>query len=239
MMAELLFSDDDEILNEQTDVDLDLLEETGEKEDTTFQNGVEGDGGKEDIDVRLRRTGVQEEKGEKEKNEDVKYDPVDVVKKVRLRSLAWKFFYFKGTESSGPNKNRVFCKLCDEKKRKKDISCSYCGATSNLIDHLKKYHGAEYAKAEEEENKKEVNKKTNVITNFFGRSAKNIYKWPKSSKSWKDLTTALAKWLCVNSRSSLMVEDSGFLAFIALDAKSKMNVSFARHHGQLYQDIRF
>ena len=88
MMAELLFSDDDEILNEQTDVDLDLLEETGEKEDTTFQNGVEGDGGKEDIDVRLRRTGEQEEKGEKEINEDVKYDPVDVVKKVKLRSLA-------------------------------------------------------------------------------------------------------------------------------------------------------
>ena len=45
---------------------------------------------------------------------------------------------------------------------------------------------------------------------------KKVKKWPKTTEKWKELTLALAKWFCTSSRSSAMVDDAGFHAFLTL-----------------------
>ena len=42
----------------------------------------------------------------------IRFEPSDVVKVVK--SKVWKYFYFKGTTSTGPERNRVYCNLCKE-----------------------------------------------------------------------------------------------------------------------------
>ena len=62
--------------------------------------------------------------------------------------------------------------------------------------------------------------------------------WPKSSEKWKKLTMSLAKWFCKNSRSTAMVEDEGFAAFMALACPSyelPSRKTLSKYIEELYQ----
>ena len=50
------------------------------------------------------------------------------------RSVVWEYFVFKGNKVEGPNKKKVFCKLCERnvKKGKLMPGIAYCGGTTNL-----------------------------------------------------------------------------------------------------------
>ena len=71
------------------------------------------------------------------------------------RSVVWEYFNFKGTKQKGPNKNRVYCKICEKtvKKGKMMMGISYCGGTTNMTNHLKVWHKSEFKKTLEEEEK--------------------------------------------------------------------------------------
>ena len=61
-------------------------------------------------------------------------------------SLCWNFFFFKGTEEDGPEKSRVYCKLCP--KARSNHGVPYHGSTSGLISHLRTNHENQLKQAE-------------------------------------------------------------------------------------------
>ena len=124
------------------------------------------------------------------------------------RSVVWQYFIFKGSKLRGPNKKKVFCKLCVKtvKKGKMMPGITYSGGTSNLSNHLKIWHNSDYKKTIGDEK----NNKSKSITDFFREKVKNVTLWSKSSASWKNVTMTIAKWFCKSSRPANMVEDSGF-----------------------------
>ena len=79
---------------------------------------------------------------ELEDGEEVTYQPSEILKQLP-RSLCWQFYVFKQGEDRTPDRDRVFCKVCDK-------CITYCigGVTTNLNHHLKKSHLKEYIAAE-------------------------------------------------------------------------------------------
>lgn len=65
-----------------------------------------------------------------------------------------------------------------------------------------------------------LSKPAETILGHFKEQPNPNPKWSKSSEKWKDLTKSLAKWFCKISRSTAMVEDEGFAAFLALACPS-------------------
>ena len=88
------------------------------------------------------------------------FEAKSVLKGKRERSTVWKYFIFKGNKVKGPNKKKVFCKLCEKtvKKGKMMMGISYTGGTTNLTNHLKIWHKSEYNKSIEESNEKNKSK---------------------------------------------------------------------------------
>ena len=130
------------------------------------------------------------------------------------RSTVWEYFIFKGSKVKGPNKKKVFCKLCEKtvKKGKMMMGISYSGGTTNLSNHVKIWHKSEYKKTQEGNEKN----KSKSITDFFGEKAKNVTYWSKGSACWRNVTMTIAKWFCTSSRPSKMVEDKGFRVLMNL-----------------------
>ena len=53
---------------------------------------------------------------------------------IKGRSKVWDYFIFKGSKVKGPNKKKVFCKLCERTAKKgKMMGISYTGCCSSLI----------------------------------------------------------------------------------------------------------
>ena len=152
------------------------------------------------------------------------FEPKAVLKDVK--SNVWDFFKFKGTEDSGPKKDKVFCSLC--LSAKKQAYVAYSGGASNLSNHMKKHHPAEFSK-------KEAEKTPNKITAYINRS--NIedtqYKWPKTSMMWKKATKSLAIWLCKSSRPSNLVLDDGFQSLL-IPPLPPVCDSLSKHNEYLY-----
>jgi hypothetical protein len=160
--------------------------------------------------------------GAKSQQEFETFQPKAVLENVK--SVVWQFFIFRGAKGKGPDKNRVYCRLCPNdkmsSKNKKQPGIPYSGGTSNLSAHLKFHHPKEFLKAESEEKtktKKYNDSDSNTVESYFAASKKQ-YKWPKGSPRWKEMTMAIAKWFCKDSRSSLMVEDEGFKRVMELAA---------------------
>ena len=154
------------------------------------------------------------------------------------RSVVWEYFNFKGSKQKGPNKKRVFCKICEKtvKKGKMMMGISYTGGTTNLTNHLKVWHKSEYKKTLEEENEKS---RSRNITDFFGEKAKYVTHWSKSSANWKNVTMTIAKWFCKSSRPAQMVEDKGFRVLMNLvcpqyEVPSKSTIGV--YIGKLYEE---
>ena len=131
------------------------------------------------------------------------------------------------------DRSYVHCKLCFDSGNKKRAQVKYCGGTTNLTLHLKTWHKGDYkAMAEKEEAPKPS------ILKHFETQPKSVHKWPKSSDQWKALTLALTKWVCKSSRSTMIVEDRGFVAFLSLacpayDPPSRKTL--ARYIRELYE----
>ena len=119
------------------------------------------------------------------------------------KSSAWRFFKFR-VSGDDVDKSYVHCMLCLDAGHQKKGQIKYCGGTTNLTNHLKAWHKADYKCVEKEEAPKQS------ILNHFGAQTKTVPKWPKSSERWKELTLAITKWFCKSSRSTMMVEDPGF-----------------------------
>ena len=119
-----------------------------------------------------------------------------------VKSSAWGFFKFR-VSGEDIDKSFVHCKLCLDAGQKKKVQIKYCGGTTNLTNHLKTWHKADYKSAEKEEAPKE-----SIIDHFGGGQSKAVPKWLKSSERWKKLTLAIAKWFCKSSRSTKMSPDA-------------------------------
>ena len=170
------------------------------------------------------------EKVEKEEEQEIRFDPKDVMQK-EVRSIVWKMFHFKGTKVKGPNLNLTFCNLCNKK-------FLYHSATSSMNSHLKAAHIQEYMEAEQETKVK--TSKMNLITNYTKTTIK-APKWKTSSVNWKTATSVLAKWLCTNSRPVSIVEDEGFIDFIRCiqpQFEVPSHTTMSNYISDIYEDIK-
>ena len=126
------------------------------------------------------------------------------------KSSTWKYFKFRGG------------------------AIKYCGGTTNLTNHLKSWHKTEFKLVTENQVVSKLVQSETILDHFKSKSIM----WPKSSEKWKKLTMSLAKWFCKNSRSTAMVEDEGFAAFMALDCPSYQLPSrktLSKYIEELYQ----
>ena len=139
---------------------------------------------------------------------DTYVDPKTVLDNVK--SSTWKFFKFR-LAGGEVDRSYVFCRLCLDGGNLKRGQIKYCGGTTNMTNHLKGCH-----KEEAKSLVKEEVTKQSSLDHFVTSTDKAVKKWPKSSEKWKNLTTALAKWFCKSSRSTAMVSDPGFHAFLSL-----------------------
>ena len=136
-------------------------------------------------------------------------DPKTVLDNVK--STTWKYFKFR-MEGGEVDKNYVFCRLClDGGNEGKRGQIKYCGGTTNMTSHLRACHKEEAKSLQKEEGPKQ-----SILHHFVVTADKKVKKWPKTTEKWKELTLALAKWFCTSSRSSAMVDDAGFHAFLTL-----------------------
>jgi hypothetical protein len=91
--------------------------------------------------------------GAKSQQEFETFQPKAVLENVK--SVVWQFLTFRGAKGKGPDKNRVYCRLCPNdkmsSKNKKQPGISYSGGTSYLSAHLKFHHPKEFLEAESEE----------------------------------------------------------------------------------------
>ena len=160
-------------------------------------------------------------------------DPKTVLDNVK--STTWKFFKFR-MEGGEVDKNYVFCRLClDGGNEGKRGQIKYCGGTTNMTNHLKACH-----KEEAKSLVKEEGPKQSILHHFVATTDKKVKKWPKSTEKWKELTLALAKWFCTSSRSTAMVDDVGFHAFLSL--KMDLRISgfiFLRFEFIIYGKLPF
>ena len=69
----------------------------------------------------------------------------NIVLKKSSTSVCWKFFSFRGTQEKGPDKNTVFCNLCD-------FSHSKVSSTTPQISHLRSAHWEVFYSAGGKEN---------------------------------------------------------------------------------------
>ena len=124
--------------------------------------------------------------------------------------------------------------LCLESGQKKRGAIKYCGGTTNLTNHLKSWHKTEFKLVTENQVVSKLVQSETILDHFKSKSIM----WPKSSEKWKKLTMSLAKWFCKNSRSTAMVEDEGFAAFMALACPSYQLPSrktLSKYIEELYQ----
>jgi hypothetical protein len=121
-------------------------------------------------------------------------DPIQVLKRAPS-SLAWRFFQFRKYEDK-IDENRVFCRLCDGKRREDGLP--YNSSTTSLTHHVKKEHAKDYEAAEKEDFKKATASKPPSVLPFLTAPQA---KWSKSSEKWK-----AAKWCVKNTRPMQMVE---------------------------------
>ena len=124
--------------------------------------------------------------------------------------------------------------LCLDAGNQKKAQVKYCGCTTNLTLHLKTWHKGEHKAMVED---KEETPKVSILKHFEPQP-KSVHKWPKSSEQWKTLTMSLAKWVCKSSRSTRIVEDEGFVAFLGLACPAydpPSRITLARYIRQLYE----
>ena len=95
-----------------------------------------------------------------------------------LKSTTWRFFKFR-VSGADVDKSHVHCKLCLDGCDGKRGQIKYCGGTTNMTNHLKACHKAEYKSVEKQEGPKQS------ILNHFVAETKSLPKWPKSSEKWK------------------------------------------------------
>ena len=88
-----------------------------------------------------------------------------------VKSSAWGFFKFR-VSGEDIDKSFVHCKLCLDAGQKKKVQIKYCGGTTNLNNHLKTWHKADYKSAEKEEAPKE-----SILDHFGGGHSKAVPKW--------------------------------------------------------------
>ena len=88
-----------------------------------------------------------------------------------VKSSAWGFFKFR-VSGEDIDKSFVHCKLCLDAGQKKKVQIKYCGGTTNLTNHLKTWHQADYKSAEKEEAPKE-----SILDHFGGGHSKAVPKW--------------------------------------------------------------
>ena len=116
-------------------------------------------------------------------------------------------------------------------RKKRDM---YCCGTTNLTNHLKSWHKAEFKLVTENQVVSKLVQSETILGHFKSKSIM----WPKSSEKWKKLTMSLAKWFCKNSRLTAMVEDEGFAAFMALACPSyelPSRKTLSKYIEELYQ----
>ena len=103
---------------------------------------------------------------EPEEDEEKHFEASKVFRKFTPTSLVWKFFLFKGTKLKGPDDSNVVCKLCldSDDQARCNKSIPYSNSTSNLLDHLKKHHKAEYDIMPKLRKKRKVLVKTKLQT---------------------------------------------------------------------------
>ena len=160
-------------------------------------------------------------------------DPKTVLGNVK--SSSWKYFKFR-VAGDDIDRNFAHCVLCLESSNKKGGAVKYCVGTTNLTNHLKTWHKAEFKLSTENQVESKPVQPGTILGHF--KVQNTIPKWSKSSEKWKDLTMSLAKWFCKSSRSTAMVEDEGFAAFLALACPSyelPSRRTMAKYIEELYQ----
>ena len=138
------------------------------------------------------------------------------------KSWVWKYFGFKEGDNS-----RVFCKLCV-------ANLSYCKNTTNMQDHMKRYHLEVYS------NHVMVEKSSPKTTIAFCLSNSKPYN--KTGRRFKECDNALVSFICKDMQPISIVESESFKSFVeTLDPRYKM---LSRNHysrlaiPQKYEEVK-
>ena len=83
-----------------------------------------------------------------------------------VKSPTWRFFKFRVLEGGDVDKSYVHCRLCLDQGSKKRGQIKYCGGTTNLTNHLKALHKADFKALESE--KEPTGPKQVTMDHFLG-----------------------------------------------------------------------
>ena len=130
------------------------------------------------------------------------------------KSSTCKYFKFRVADDD-IDRSFAHCVLCLESgQKKRDNKVLWWYHKSHKPP--KSWHKTEFKLVTENQVVSKLVQSETILDHFKSKSIM----WPKSSEKWKKLTMSLAKWFCKNSRSTAMVEDEGFAAFMALACPS-------------------
>jgi hypothetical protein len=166
-------------------------------------------------DEGLGRSEETEQVEESGDEVEVTYSAHQVLKKVPS-SMVWPFFYFKQNKTTKlANMSRVYCRVCPSGNKSLKEGLPYCNSTSNLSNHLKVHHPKAFKDAEDDKNAPtDLNQNQVKINKIF--TPKTVVKWKKNSEKWKKVTMSITKWFVQDTRPAYMVEDEGFIKFMAI-----------------------
>ncbi|XP_067226603.1 E3 SUMO-protein ligase ZBED1-like [Chanodichthys erythropterus] len=131
---------------------------------------------------------------------------LELVAKKGTTSPIWQFFGFRPDESGQPrDPTEVLCKICSCVVRAKD------GQTTNLHDHLRVRHPAEYATLSTRAGpSKKASQGQQMITGAFAKGTK----YKTDSNRWRQLTDAVTRFLAKEMVSFNTVEKPSFKAML-------------------------
>ena len=91
-----------------------------------------------------------------------------------VKSPTWRFFKFRVLEGGDVDKSYVHCRLCLDQGSKKRGQIKYCGGTTNLTNHLKALHKADFKALESE--KEPTGPKQITMDHFVAASGAKVAK---------------------------------------------------------------
>ena len=140
----------------------------------------------------------------------------DLVSKPGTKSELWSYFGLKkGTDGKGIDNGDVFCRLCPEGSIKGKVKAK-TGNTSNLKSHLKCNHKAVYAAALPKAGSTGTgcSNEAGPVQQSITSSFPHIQPYSHQGKRYKELTDAVAYFICKDGLPIHAVEKKGFLRMI-------------------------
>ena len=157
--------------------------------------------------MKATQTNMEEserETSEQEKDSDDQPRLSELVPKRGATSIKWTWF---GFEKSDTDQKNVFCKVCRKLVSAPDSN------TTNLFYHLRKNHEKQYGESLRMKSTKaqspSAQNKPQTVQEAFARGTP----YDKDSRRWKEITAAIAIYICKDMAPIYTVEKQEFVSW--------------------------